>query len=145
MSLKQTELINKIMVESENAIDEIFRLLEFNRDHLQTMSPAFQADLKKYHIEVLMNREDKSEMPDNKDIIKIIDKGIKEKLFRKDINPVIINNCLNSLARSIMDNDLYPFDEFSRKEVIKNVVINYLRGISTPEGSMLISKRVETY
>lgn len=145
MAIKQKDLLDRILEESDNAIEAIFRLLEINRDHLQSMSPAFQEDMKKYHIEVLMKKGDKCEMPDYRDNVKIIDKGIKQKLFRKNINPVIVNSCLYSLGRSIMDNDIYPYDEFTRKEVIKNVFINYLRGISTPEGVEFINKREEKY
>jgi AcrR family transcriptional regulator len=89
MAAKQKELINRILEESDNAIDAIFRLLDVSRDHLQTMSPAFQADLKKYHIEVLMKKGDKCEMPDYRDNVKVIEKGIKQKIFRKNINPEI--------------------------------------------------------
>jgi len=145
MAVKQKQLISRILDDSDNAIDAIFKLLEVNRDHLQTMSPAFQADLRKYHLEVLMNKNEKCEMPDYRDNIRIIEKGIKEKLFRKNINPEIVNSCLYSLGRSIMDNDLYPYESFTRKEVVKNVFINYLRGISTPEGIELINKRDEKY
>ena len=42
------------------------------------MSPAFQADLKKYHHEVLMKKSDKCEMPDYRNHQEIIEKGIKE-------------------------------------------------------------------
>jgi hypothetical protein len=96
-------------------------------------------------MEVLMNKDEKSEMPDYRDNIRIIEKGIKEKLFRKNINAEIVNSCLYSLGRSIMDNDLYPYESYTRKEVIKNVFINYLRGIATPEGIDLINKRDEKY
>ena len=33
-----------------------------------------------------------------------------------------------------MDFELYPFEEFTRREVVTNVFINYLKGISTNEG-----------
>ena len=145
MAGKQPDLLNRILEESDNAIDAIFKLLEINRDHFQTMSPAFQSDLKKYHAEVLMKKADKYEMPGYKENIKIVERGINEKLFRQDINPVLVNVCLYSLGKMIMDNDLYPFETFTRKEVIKNVFINYLRGISTPEGLEMISSREEKY
>ena len=145
MAGKQRDLLNRILEESDNAIDAIFKLLEINRDHFQTMSPAFQSDLKKYHAEVLMKKADKYEMPGYKENIKIVERGINEKLFRQDINPVLVNVCLYSLGKMIMDNDLYPFETFTRKEVIKNVFINYLRGISTPEGLEMISSREEKY
>ena len=48
------KFVKKILDESENAIVAIFRLLEINRDHFQKMSPAFQADVKKFHHELLI-------------------------------------------------------------------------------------------
>jgi TetR/AcrR family transcriptional regulator, cholesterol catabolism regulator len=139
MAERQRILVNKIMDDSESAIHAIFRLLETSRDHLQNMSPAFQADLKKYHYEVLMKKYEKCEMPDYRANIQVIERGIKEKHFRKDINPEIVNRCLYLLGRSTMDFELYPFEDFSRREVIKNVFINYMKGISTIEGINLIN------
>jgi TetR/AcrR family transcriptional regulator, cholesterol catabolism regulator len=140
MATKQKEMIKKILDESENSIVAIFRLLEMNRDIFQTMSPAFQADLKKYHHEVLMKKSDASEMPDYRSHHEVIENGIKEKLFRKDINPDLVNRCLYNLGRSVVDHELFPYELFSRREVIQNIFINYLRGISTLKGLELINK-----
>jgi TetR/AcrR family transcriptional regulator, cholesterol catabolism regulator len=140
MAERQKELLEKILDESENSIVAIFRMLEINRDYFQGMSQAFQADLKKFHHEVLMKKNNKSEMPDFRNNQQIIERGIKEKLFRKEINSDIVNRCLYSLGRSIIDDELYPFEQFPRNEVMKNVFINYLRGISTSEGLILIKK-----
>ena len=145
MALKQKELVNRILDESENSIVAIFRLLEINRDHFQDMSPVFQADLKKYHHDVLMKKSDKCEMPDYRNNMEVIERGVRDNCFRKDINADLVNRCLFSLGRSIMDQDLYPYEEFTRKEVIINTFINYLKGISTPEGIKLINELEEKY
>jgi AcrR family transcriptional regulator len=145
MAERQNSLIKKILAESGNAILAIFKLLEINREHFQNMSPAFQADLKKFHHDVLMKKSDKSAMPDYSSNIIIIEKGLKQKLFRKDIDPDLVNRCLFGLGRSVMDNELYPFEKFNRREVIKNSFINYLRGISTPEGIKLINTLEEKF
>ena len=139
MAKKQQNLMEKILNESGNAINAIFRLLEINMDFFQNTSSAFQADLKKYHHEVLMKKYDKCDMPDYRNNQQIIDRGIKERLFRKDINSDLANRCLYSLSRSVLDFELYPYENFTRKEVIKQSVINYLRGISTQEGLELIN------
>lgn len=138
MANKQKELVKRILDESENSIIAIFRLLEINMDHFQNMSPAFQADLKKYHYDILMKKSDKCEMPDYRNNIKVIERGIKEKLFREDINADLVNRCFYALGRLTMDQDLYPFEQFTRKEVAKSTFINFLRGISTSEGKLLI-------
>jgi TetR/AcrR family transcriptional regulator, cholesterol catabolism regulator len=145
MAKKQKEQVKKILDESENSIIAIFRMLEINRDNIQDMSPAFQADLKKYHHDVLMKKSDKSEMPDYRNHQQVIEKGIKEELFRKDINPDLANRCLYNLGRSIIDNELYPYELFSRRDVIRNIFINYLRGISTAKGLDLIDNLEEIF
>lgn len=140
MAEKQKELVKRVLDDSENALIAIFKLLETNMNHFQEMSPAFQADMKKFHHEVLMKKSDKCEMPDYRNNKQLIERGIKEKLFRKDINPDLVNRCLYSQVRSIMDQDLYPFEQFTRREVVKNIFINYLRGISTNDGVELINR-----
>ena len=140
MAEKQRMLVSRVLNESDNSISAIFRLIEINNDHFQNMSPAFQADMKRFHTEVLMKKSDKCEMPDYKNNKEVIERGIKEKLFRKEINAELVNTCIYSLFRSVMNGDLYPFEEFSRREIIRNTVLNYLRGIATPEGLELISK-----
>jgi len=145
MARKQKGLIKRVLDESENSIVAIFKMLEINRDNFQDMSPAFLADLKKYHHDVLMKKNDKSEMPDYRNNKQLIENGIKEKLFRKDINPDLANLCLYNLGRSVMDHDLYPYELFSRRDVVRNVFINYLRGIATPKGLDLISKLEEKF
>jgi TetR/AcrR family transcriptional regulator, cholesterol catabolism regulator len=140
MAEKQKFMVKKVLDESENSIVAIFKFLQLNMDHFQQMSPAFQNDIKKFHIEVLMKKADKCEMPDYSSYIEFFERGMKEKLFRKDINPDLVNRCMVYLGRTSMDNSHYPFEIFSRREVIRNVVINYLRGISTPAGIELINK-----
>jgi TetR/AcrR family transcriptional regulator, cholesterol catabolism regulator len=140
MAKRQKEIIKSVLDKSENSIVAIFKMLEINHDNFHDMSPAFKADLKKYHHDVLMKNYDKSEMPDFRNHQELIENGIREKLFRKDINPDIANRCLYYLGRSVMDYDLYPYQLFSRREVLRNIFINYLRGIATPTGLVLIDR-----
>jgi AcrR family transcriptional regulator len=137
---QQRDLVKRVLDESENSVVAIFRMLEINRDNFQSLSPSFQSDLKKYHHEILMKDADKLEMPDYRNHFQVIEKGIKEGFFRKGINPDLVNRCLYNLGRSVMDNDLYPYEQFSRRDVIRNIFINYLRGISTPKGLDLINR-----
>ena len=137
MTEKQRTFLAKILEESENSIVAIFRLLEFNRNHFENMSPAFRLDLKKYYVD--FKKSGNCEIPDFNNHLQIIEKGIKEKVFRDDINPDIVNRCLYSLGRSIMDDELYPFEQFTRNDVLRNIFINYLRGISTQDGLAIIN------
>jgi AcrR family transcriptional regulator len=139
MNEKQKEVLKSILTESENSIVAIFRLLEINQLHFQQMSPAFYSDIKRFHYEQIVKNTNKGEMPDLKNTQQLIEQGIEEKLFRKEINADLINRCLYMLVRNAMDNDLFPFEKYSRKEVLKSTFINYLKGVSTSKGLKLIS------
>jgi AcrR family transcriptional regulator len=144
MAKKQKEMVKRVLDESENSIVAIFKMLEINRDYFQDISPVFQADLKKYHNDVLMKKADKTDMPDYRNNQQVIENGIKEELFRKDINPDLVNRCLYNLGRSIIDHTQYPYEMFSRRDVFRNIFLNYLRGISTPKGLDLINRLEKT-
>jgi AcrR family transcriptional regulator len=139
MAQKHKRILQETIDNSENAIIAIFRLMEVNRDFFHSMSPVFQADLKKFHMEALMKRSDNCEMPDFRNTIKVFENGKKEKLFRKDINPDIVNRCFYGLGKMSMNNELFPPNEFGIQDILDNIFINYLRGISTPEGKELIN------
>jgi len=140
MADKQKKLIEKILSESENIIAAIFKLMEIHIEHIQSMSPGFFEDMKKFHQEVAGTRGIKCEMPDYRNNRQAIERGVREKLFRKDINVDIVNRTLYNMMFSVMNNELYPFEMFTRREVLKNTIVIYLKGISTPEGVELINK-----
>lgn len=138
MAHKQKELINSVLGESANVIEALFRLLDLTMEHFSKMSPAFKLDIKKYHQAMASNLEQTDNLPYVKNNEMIIERGIKEGLFRKDIDVKIINRCMLEVARMSTDREIFPPDDFASSEVIRNVYINYLRGLCTPEGLELI-------
>jgi TetR/AcrR family transcriptional regulator, cholesterol catabolism regulator len=139
MTEKQREVLAKIMDESENVIEAIFKLLDLMRDHFHNMSPAFQLDIKKYRHKMLSDADGKGEMHISGFNEEIVRQGIKEGIFRVDIDVPTINMCLLEVSKMSNDNELFSSDDFQKKNVIRNVYINYLRGISTQKGLDLIS------
>jgi len=139
MTEKQREVLSKIMNESGNVIEAIFKMLDLMMDHFQNMSPAFQMDIRKYRHNVLRNFDEKTEIPFLRINAEIVNQGIKEGIFREDLDVQIINMCLFEVSKMSNDTELFPPDDFLRKDVIRNVYINYLRGISTQKGLDLIN------
>jgi AcrR family transcriptional regulator len=88
MAQEQKVLAKRVLDESENSLVAIFRMFEINRTIFQSMSPAFQSDLKKYHYDILIMNSNNIELPDYRNNFQIIEKGIMEGLFRKDINQI---------------------------------------------------------
>jgi len=102
------------------------------------MSPAFHMDMRRYHNDLIINLGETNELPYYSTNSEIIRRGIKEGIFRKEIDVEITNKCIVEVARISNDPELFPPEDFLRKDVIRNVYLNYLRGISTQKGLDLI-------
>lgn len=139
MTVKQKEVIDKALDESENVIAAIFSILNRMMDHFKSMSPAFQMDMKRHHQKIMKNLDDADQLPYVRNNEAIIERGIREDIFRKDIDVKIINRCMLEVAKMSNDKEIFPPDHFTDSEVIKNVYINYLRGICTQKGLDLIN------
>jgi hypothetical protein len=109
------------------------------KDHFSNMSPAFQMDIKRYHLEAAEKLEGGNEVPYLSSNSEVLKRGIKEGVFRKDIDIDITNKCLLEVARISNDKNLFPTQDYFDKDVISNFYINYLRGISTQKGLDLIN------
>jgi AcrR family transcriptional regulator len=140
MSKKQHEVMSRIFSESDNVIEAIFKMLDLMTDHFQKMSPAFSMDMKRMHRNVFENPEEMKDLPYLQNNSEILTRGIKEGLFRDDIDIEITNKCLLEVVRMSNDNSVFPPDDFLNKDVIRNFYINYLRGISTQKGLELINQ-----
>lgn len=143
MIIKQLEKIDSIIESSPDIISAIFILLNLGRDHAASMNPMIASDLRKYHSKVLVRIKEKCENPDYEGALKIIGKGKEQGFFRKDIDDGIVGRFFTELKTVIGDSKVFPTDEFHHSDLIKNVVVNYLRGIATGEGIKLID-RVES-
>lgn len=139
MTVRQKEVMEKTMKESENVIEAIYSILNKMMDHFKSMSPAFLMDMKRQHQNIMKNPDNVDQLPYVKNNEVIIERGIKEGIFRKDIDVKIINRCMLEVAKMSNDREIFPSDHFTDSEVIKNVYINYLRGICTPKGLDLIN------
>jgi len=138
MTQKQREVITKYFNESDNVVEAIFKMLDLMADHFQKMSPAFQMDMKRYHRIILDNPDEMQDLPYYSNNSEILSRGIKEGVFRDDIDVEITNKCMLEVVRMSNDKDVFPPDDFTNKDIIRNFYLNYLRGISTPKGLDLI-------
>ncbi|MFO7619767.1 MAG: TetR/AcrR family transcriptional regulator [Bacteroidales bacterium] len=139
MTIKQKELMEKILRESENVIEAIFKMLDLMSAHFRNMSPAFLLDMKKFHNKILSKIDEANELPYYRDNSEILLRGIKEGLFREDIDIKITNKCLVEVTRLANDKDASSPDSMMNEDMIRNIYINYLRGISTLKGLELIT------
>ncbi|NMD03708.1 MAG: hypothetical protein GYA71_10590 [Bacteroidales bacterium] len=69
----------------------------------------------------------------------MLKRGIKEGIFRKDIDIDLTNQCLNEVLRMPGEKDIYRSENNSNRNIFRDFYVNYLRGISTQKGLELIN------
>lgn len=135
---KQKEKIEKIVKDSPDVISAIFIMIKAGRDHMESMNPLISSDLKKYHTGVLKRLKATCGHPDFESAGRIFKAGIEQGVFRGDLDVEILSRTFSSMGTVIGDENLFPPDNFMHRDLVRNIIVNYLRGISTPEGLAII-------
>ncbi|MGE5420899.1 MAG: TetR/AcrR family transcriptional regulator [Chloroflexota bacterium] len=134
MASKQSKLIRRCLESSSDVIEAIFMIMNTMMEHYRKLSPAFKLDMKKYHNEMM--KLDVGEAFPNDDSKQILVEGVKQGIFRSDIDIDITDRCLRGMTKM---NEKEVTDDFDNEDVIRNFFFNYLRGISTDKGLELIN------
>jgi len=138
MISKQREKIESILENSPDVISAIFTIIRISRDHAATMNPLINSDLKKYHSKVMMRLREKCGHPDQEAGVKILEMGISQGIFRDTVNTEILSRAFRGIASMAGDEELFPPEMFERRDIMRNVMVNFMRGISTARGVELI-------
>ncbi|MCF8221653.1 MAG: TetR/AcrR family transcriptional regulator [Bacteroidales bacterium] len=140
MAEKQKVVFREIMDKSGNVIEAVFEILRVASSHFRTSSPTYLIEMKKYHYGVYENLCRKSDIRNFEMSLNMLRRGVKEKIFRDDLNIDIVNSGIHAAIDITRDNQYLPDRQFSRADIINDLLINYLRGISTEKGRKLIDK-----
>lgn len=134
---------NEDKCKATNAIHEIFLVIEMIVEMFKSMNPSVLFDMQKYHpaafSKFLKHRNDYL----YNTCIQNLERGIREGLFRPEINTEII-------SRYRVESMFLPFNpEFQRNlknnllEIEEEIIIHYLFGIVTLKGYKMVLKYME--
>lgn len=138
--ITQKAIAEEIMNNSENVIDSTIKFMRYHVNMLKTVNPAFFRDIKKYYQEINEKTIDCSDKHNISKLIDLLDKGILENLFRVQINKEIVANLIYEQFKLIGNQEVFPEEKYPLADVFENLVINFLRGIATEKGLLLIDK-----
>jgi AcrR family transcriptional regulator len=120
--------------ETDNAIDQLIKIFEFNVNSIRHINQAFVYDLKKYYPQVWSLFEQHKAEVIEQAVRANIQFGQTEGLYRKEINPLIISKLYSNRLDMILDGEVFPMTEFSFKDVVTEMLIYHLRGIASQAG-----------
>tara|TARA_R110002072_G_scaffold238939_1_gene396655 strand:+ start:52029 stop:52646 length:618 start_codon:yes stop_codon:yes gene_type:complete len=119
---------------SNNAIDGLNSLSELVIGHLKDVNPTVFYDLKKYHPEAMSIMEAHKWDFVYSMIKENIQRGIKEKIYRSDLNVNIVAKLYISATDSIMNGTIFPWPEFKFQDLFNELIIFHIKGMVNEKG-----------
>jgi TetR/AcrR family transcriptional regulator, cholesterol catabolism regulator len=138
LNFEQEEIIRLIQNEN-NAIEQLITINKFVSNSLKAVHPSIIYDLQKYYPDAYKVLEKhKHEFIFNV-IVKNLQKGIGEKLYRENINPEIIAKVYVIRIDSIFGEAIYDKD-YNFNEVYSEISKYHLFGITSEKGRKYIDE-----
>ena len=134
------ECCTKDAASSANAVEEIFRVMEFVEVMFRNMNPSMLHDLEKYHpLGYRKFLEHKNKFLYDM-IKKNIERGIREELYRPEIDiEIMVRYRLETMMLGF-NTSLFPTVKFDLVKVHQEVLEHFLYGLATLKGYKLILK-----
>ena len=143
-ALREKAAFEKIAASSENAIDEMFQITKHVLQLLQNMNPTTKIDLQRLY------REQYDKMMNERfdfiysNIKNNLEKGINDGIYRDDLNTDIIAKLYMVKSMSVLDENLFPKEDYDTKKVFIELVICHLKGIISEKGKVLFNQHIQS-
>jgi len=128
---------------SENAVHEVFISFEGTEEMFKAMNPLMMYDLEKHHYKAHKKLRDHINKYMYQVIYENLERGIKEKLYRPEINIDITAKHRIESAFIMFNQDVFPHGRYLITEVSRELGLLYMYSIATPKGVKLIEKYLQ--
>ena len=135
------EFIREVLATAENVLEVLLKCYLRSIEKFHATNKKFFEDIKKYPkaYELLRNRSDQ----DSAETIHFFKDGVKQGIFRADVNFAIVNLLVREQIDLLMNTDICK--EYSFLEVYESIMFTYLRGILTEKGARELETFIQEY
>lgn len=125
---------------ADNAIHEVFLAMEMIQEMFANFNPSILYDMQRNH-PVTFDKFSKHKHTFLFQVIKDnVKRGIKEELFREDVNPDVVSKIRLETMFLPFNQELFPKNKFNLVDLEKQLIEYYLFGIASIKGYKLILK-----
>ncbi len=128
---------------SENALQEMFKVFRFHLQMLKEYNPSLEFDLKKYYPESYFRLKRIKRTKILETTLNNLIKGKQEGFYRKELNEEIIAKLNVLRIESLYESDLFSQEEIYSHEFSKEMFLYHLHGILTPKGMEYLNNNLE--
>lgn len=129
-----------LVTEAKDGVEELLKLMENLNYIFEHLNPRMIFEMQRHFSEAWQKfKEHKYHYVLSK-IIDNLNRGVQENLYRKDIQVEIIGRMRLEQIQIALDPMVFPHEKFSIKEINRQLLLQYLHGITTLKGHKLINK-----
>lgn len=137
------EEMQKLQTSQVNAIEELLIVSKFITEYLKTISPSVTYDLQKYYPEIWRNINSLQRDRIFQRIRDNMVRGIKEGLYRKDMNIEIIANFYLFRMEMSQTFDLIVESKYTYEELFNTSFNYHIRGIANQKGIDYLESKIK--
>ena len=139
---KHNSFFKKLRAKKINAIEELFEVNKYFTEMLKNYNPSMEYDLRKYYPDLFKKIYEVRRKRMYESIIRNMKKGIKEGLYRRDMDIEIIAKLHVSRIENMYDNEIFTNEELTSAKVFNEIFIYHLRGISNENGIKFLEEKL---
>ena len=125
---------------AENAVHEMFMLLENIQTIFRNMNPLTITELAKYHVGAFMKIEPHKNVFMHGVIISNLKRGIEQGVYRKDIDPEILAAYRLATGFIAFNPEVFPLNKNDIGKVNVQIMEHFIYGVMSPKGLELMEK-----
>lgn len=130
-------------VETDNAIEALFKISEFVSNMLSNVHSSVFFDLQKYHRDAWTVMEEHKHYFVKSQIKENILRGQREGFYRDSINPEVIASVYISTMDGLFDGQTFDMDSLNFGEIFNEIVGFQIRGLANDKGREYLKTRNE--
>ena len=133
--------LQEVYEQSHNVLEVILAVFQKSIEMFHKTNKRFFEDIKKYPkaYALMTNRHNQ----DSEETVNFFKEGVKQGIFRDDVNFAIINLLVREQIDVLMNTDICK--EYSFLEVYESIMFTFLRGISTEQGAHELEAFIREY
>jgi AcrR family transcriptional regulator len=135
------DFLKNVLATSENVLEVLLKCYQRSIEKFHATNKKFFEDIKKYPkaYELMTRRHNQ----DSEEAVNFFKEGVKQGIFRDDVNFAIINLLVREQIDLLMNTDICK--EYSFLEVYESIMFTFLRGISTEKGAHELEVFIREY
>jgi AcrR family transcriptional regulator len=128
---------------AENAVHEMFMLLEDIQTVFRNMNPLTISELAKYHLDAFMKIKYHKDVFMHGIIISNLKRGIEQGVYRKDMDPEILAAYRLETGFIAFNPAVFPLNKYDIGKVNVQIMEHFIYGVMSPKGLELMEKYKE--